>query len=158
MKIQSVVLVLAVALALGGTFYLHYSAQAHSDETGNAFTGWWKADAWVKVTIDDPANHPINFVAGPYAADVKVCVNNDWEKLQENIKTKVVAGNNGNIVVPAISRVTKGGGFWHRKEAHANLSDNGNNLYNKDDEYRDGCDECDEDEDEDEDDYGGSSS
>ena len=141
MKIQSVVLVLAIALALIVTFSFHYSSQAHSDWDGDAYTGMFKARAWVTVTVPDPGKHNVGFTTPDHAADVKVCVNFDWKTSQKAIKGRVIAGFFGNEADPGIADVSKWGTPWMVKEAHAKLTDDGGKLrVNDSDEYNGGCD------------------
>ncbi len=141
MKIQSVVLVLAVALALCGTFYFHYSSHAHPNSwSGDASAGWFEAKAWVEVNVPDPNNHNVGYTTPDHETDVKACVNFDWDMSAETVQGTVIDTWLGHKSDPGRSDVAKLGAPWMVKEAHAKLVDNNGFVrINRSAVYNGGC-------------------
>ena len=141
MKIQSVVLVLAIMLALIVTFTFHYSSQAHpSSWSGDASAGWFLAEAWVEVNVPDPNNHNVGYTTPDHESDVKVCVNFDWDMSAETIRATVIDTWLGHKSDPGRTHLAKWGAPWMVKEAHAKLVDD-NGIVRKDRSsvYKGGC-------------------
>ena len=96
MKIQSAVIVLAITITLGVTFYLHFSAHAVPQvNILEAEAGPWGASAKSRPTVINLETHAINdYYSG--TCEINLCVACDPKYRTKTIWAKVVKkGTNG---------------------------------------------------------------
>ena len=141
MKIQSVVIVLAVTITLGVTFYLHYSADAHAIDRLQAEATRFFAWARAEVDNDDPQKHLVGFTATADAA-LEVCINCNISNLNKRITAKVVLENGQKVLdtTNAVALLFRFGWIRHGKEAEAAVAHIPNFKAFK--IYLGGCNDC----------------
>ena len=138
MKFQFVVLILAVALAVGASFHLHYTAQAAPELGGEATANAKTAKATAEPGVDNVDNHEIGDSFDGHA-NVVVCVAGDEASVSKGISVLIVrdffrgkkARKNG-------AEVSKDGGKEDGKDASSNATLDGAPDFNASDSYKGG--------------------
>lgn len=138
MKFQSVVLILAIALAVGASFYLHYTAQAATELGGEATTNAKTAKATAKPDIDHIDNHEIG-ERFEGQANLLVCVAGDAATVSRGISVTIVKSILlGKKARKVDAEVSKDGGAEDGKNASSKATLDGAPPFNASDSYKGG--------------------